>query len=109
MDQKYKQTQVWAWARSSWAGDAVRACRRCKREFWDWTLSSRLGESVRTCRSCRHEFWAWTRSEHADLRPSPVAARWDLPNVDQLAKSIAALHMRAPDAIGAEGDPEAPI
>ena len=47
--------------------------------------------------------------EHADLKPRPVAAPWDLPHVDQLVKSIAALHMSAPDAVDGEGDPEAPI
>jgi hypothetical protein len=33
---KYKQTRVWGWARNSWLGELVRACRRCWRELWAW-------------------------------------------------------------------------
>jgi hypothetical protein len=36
MNQTYKQTRIWAWARRSWIGESVRACRRCRREFWAW-------------------------------------------------------------------------
>jgi hypothetical protein len=65
---------------------------------WAWVRGSWVGESVRACRRCRREFWAWARSEQVTL-----------PHVDQLAKSIAALHMGAPDSVNREKDEEAPI
>jgi len=91
--QKYKQTPIWVWARGSWIGESVRACRRGGREFWAW-----VGESITACRRCRREFWAWAQSE-------PVTG----PHVDQLTKSIASLYMSAPDAANGESDTEAPI
>jgi len=33
---KHKQTWVWTWARNTWLGGVVRACRRCRRELWGW-------------------------------------------------------------------------
>lgn len=96
--QKYKQTRVWAWARGSWLGGSVRACRRCKREVWAWARRSWIVESVKACRRCGREVWAWARSEQV----TP-------PHVDKLAKSIAALYMGAPDGVSREMDTEAPI
>ena len=95
--QKFKQTRFWVWARGSWLGESVRACRRYRRELW---ASARMswGESVRTCRRCRRELWAWVRNEQANL-----------PHVDQLFKSVEALHLGAPDAASGESDTEAPI
>src|SRR5208282_5428394 len=98
MDQKYKQTQVWVWARGSWVGESLRAARMSRREFWAWACSTWIAEALRACRKCQHELWAWARSEHAEL-----------PHVHQLTESIAALHMSAPDAVSGESDPEAPI
>jgi hypothetical protein len=91
--QNYKRTRVWTWARDSWIGGSVRAYRRYSREF-----SARVGESVRACKGCSREFWAWARSEQVSI-----------PHVDQLSKSIAALHMGAPDAVTRQADAEEPI
>jgi hypothetical protein len=88
-----KQTRVWTWARDSWLGESVRASRRYSREFWTWA-----GESIRACKMCSREFWAWARSEQVPI-----------PHVDQLTKSIAALHMGASGAVNKPRDPEAPI
>ena len=95
--QKYKRTRVWAWARTSWVGESVRASRRWRHQFWARTLAS-VGDSVKACRRCMRELWAWTQSE-------PVV----VPHVDQLTKSIASLYMSAPDAVNGERDNEAPI
>jgi hypothetical protein len=34
MVQNYKQTRAWGWARNSWLGELVRACRKWRRELW---------------------------------------------------------------------------
>jgi hypothetical protein len=34
--QEYKQTRVWNWARNTWLGKLVRACRSYRRELWAW-------------------------------------------------------------------------
>jgi hypothetical protein len=65
---------------------------------WAWARKSWIGESVRSCRRCEHEFWAWARS-----RPVPV------PHVNELTKSIAALHMGASDTVNTGRDTEEPI
>jgi hypothetical protein len=35
-EERYKQTRLWTWARETWLGDWVRACKRCRRELWAW-------------------------------------------------------------------------
>jgi len=96
-DQKYKRTQVWAWARGSWVGESVRTGRRYRREFGAKARRS-WGDSVKACKRCTRELWAWARSEQVTF-----------PHVDQLAKTIAALYVRDPAAVDRERDAEAPI
>jgi Sulfotransferase family len=96
--QSYKKTWAWAWARESWMGKSVRACRGYSYESRAWVRNSWMGESVRACRRYGRELWTWRRTEETRI-----------PHVHQLAASISALHMVAPEAVDGEKDTEAPI
>ena len=64
--------------------------------LWTRARASWLGRAVRECRRSRREFLAWARCEK--VAPS---------NVQQLAESIAAIPVRAPDSVDEKR--EAPI
>jgi hypothetical protein len=70
------------------------------KETWIWRRArqSWAGELVRASRDCRHELWAWARCQQVVL-----------PNVEQLAKSLEALHMQSSDAAPAEQVTEEPV
>jgi len=36
---KYKETQLWTWARTTWLGEVVRSCKTFKRQFLGWAFS----------------------------------------------------------------------
>ena len=96
--QNYKQTRVWAWARSSWLGESVRASRSYRGKFWSWAPKSQIATSLKACRKCGHQLREWARSERVTVL-----------HVDQLVRSITALHMCTPIAVESERDTEAPI
>lgn len=75
----------------------ARVPRYKQTRVWARARRSRLGAFLRACRRCSREFLAWARSE-------PVM----FPHVDQLARSIAALHMGAANDASGE-DAEAPV
>jgi hypothetical protein len=87
--QSYKQTRAWGWARETWLGDWVRACRGYR-----WALSARVNSGIR----CGRELWAWARSQEIAV-----------PTVEQLSESIATLAESQPHPSDGHKDSEAPI
>jgi hypothetical protein len=66
--------------------------------LWEWMRQSPAGRFAKVCERCRRELWAWSQT------PEVV-----LPHVEQLSKSIGALHMGYAKFADAKDDPEAPI